>query len=59
MATALPTLLPTDWTVADMLAHLGGVPSKRIRTYPPLGTATEKDVIELESRTGRICELVD
>ena len=59
MTTALPTLLPTDWTVADMLAHLGGVPSKRIRAYPPLGTATEKDVIESESRTGRICELID
>ena len=26
---------------------------------PPPGTATEKDVIELEARTNRLCELVD
>jgi Uma2 family endonuclease len=59
MATALPTVIPTDWTAADMLLHLGGIPLQRIRMVPPPGTATEKDVLEAESRTGRICELID
>ena len=59
MATFPQTALPTDWTAADMLTHLGGIPLERIRMYPPPGTATEKDVIEAESRTGRICELID
>ncbi len=59
MAAVLATALPTDWTLADVLAHLGGIPPERIRSYPPPGTATEKDVIEAESRANRICELVD
>ncbi len=42
-----------------MRDHLGGVPLERIPLYPPPGTATERDVIEIESRSGRICELVD
>lgn len=59
MATVLSTALPTDWTLADMLSHLGGIPLERIRTYPPLGMATEKDVLQSESRDRRICELID
>ena len=59
MATALPTVLPTDWTLADMLAHLGGIPLERIRMCPPPGTATEKDVLQAKSRINRICELID
>jgi Uma2 family endonuclease len=60
MATVLPaSVLPVDWTAADMLTHLGGIPLDRIRMYPPPGMATEKDVLESESRTHRICELID
>jgi len=58
MATVVSTILPTDWSVADMLEHLG-VPPQRIRMYPPPGTATEEDVLEVRRRTGRLCELVD
>jgi Uma2 family endonuclease len=59
MATLMSTALPTDWTLADMLAHLGGIPSERIRMYPPPGMATEKDVLQAKSRFNRICELID
>jgi Uma2 family endonuclease len=48
-----------DWTAADMQAHLGGIPLKRIRMRPAPGTATEKDVLEFEAQTGRSCELID
>jgi len=51
--------MATDWTAADMLAHLGGIPLDRIRMYPPPGLATENDVLEAEARTDRICELID
>jgi Uma2 family endonuclease len=59
MATVLPTAIPTDWTLADVLHHLGGIPSERIRMYPPLGTATETDVLQAKSRFDRVCELID
>ncbi len=59
MATTVSSVLPIEWTAADMLEHFGGIPLNRIRMYPFPGTATEKDVLEAESRFGRICELVD
>jgi len=31
MATVLQSVFPTEWTVADMLTHLGGIPLERIR----------------------------
>lgn len=58
MATISPPF-PADWTVADMLAQLGGVPPERIRLVPLPGTATEQDVIDVEARTDRLCELID
>jgi Uma2 family endonuclease len=48
-----------DSTWEELHAQLGGVPLSRIRSYPPPGSATEKDVLETERRTGRLCELVD
>ena len=59
MATVPPTVLPTDWTLADMLTHLGGIPGERIRMYPPPGMATENDVLHSKSRFNRVCELID
>lgn len=59
MATVPSTVLPTDWTLADMLTHLGGIPLERIRTYPPPGMATEEGVLQSKSRSNRICELID
>ncbi|HZV05769.1 MAG TPA: Uma2 family endonuclease [Gemmataceae bacterium] len=49
-----------EWrTVADLLKKLGDIPPERVHLDPPPGTATEKDVLEMERREGRICELVD
>jgi Uma2 family endonuclease len=59
MATASPSVFPLDWTFADFWTHLGGIPPDRIRMLPLPGTATEKDVLEWEQRTGRPCELID
>ena len=46
-------------TVADLLERFGPMPDGRIRTDPPPGTATEQDVIDIEARESRLCELVD
>ena len=53
------SLPPANWTVADLVASLGGIPLDRIRVSPPFGTATEKDVLEVERQTGCPCELID
>jgi len=55
--TSAPTI-PLDWTFADLYEQLGGIPLSRILLHPPLGTATEQDVIEAERR-GHLCELID
>ena len=49
----------SEWTLADVVEHLGGLPLERIRAFPPPGTATEQDVLESKSRFNRICELID
>jgi Uma2 family endonuclease len=46
-------------TLADLLDRLGRLPLERIRFRPPPGTATERDVLEIADREGRLCELVD
>lgn len=46
-------------TLADLLSRLGGIDPRRVRFQPPLGTATEQDVIDIERRENRLCELVD
>ena len=48
-----------DMTVADLLERFGPMPAGRIRTNPLPGTATEQDVIDIEARESRLCELVD
>jgi Uma2 family endonuclease len=58
-ASASPSVLPPDWTLADFLAHLGGIPPERIRMFPLPGTATEQDVIEADDHADRLCELID
>jgi Uma2 family endonuclease len=62
MATTLPSptsVARSEWTLADVVEHLGGVPLDRIRAFPPPGTATDRDVLESKSRFNRICELID
>jgi Uma2 family endonuclease len=46
-------------TLADLLHDLGDIPPERIWLRPAPGTATEKDVTEIEVHTNRLCELVD
>jgi len=46
-------------TLADLMERLGGVPLKRVRFRPLPGTATEKDVIEVDAHEDCLCELVD
>ncbi len=58
-APVVSCLPPPNWTVADVVASLGGIPLDRIRVVPPFGTATEKDVLEVERQTGCPCELID
>jgi Uma2 family endonuclease len=50
---------PKNRTLADLVKRLGNIPLDRIRSDPPPGVATENDVIEVERRENRICELVD
>jgi len=61
-ATLAQPLLPAKHrvrTVADLLDQLGDIPPSRVLIDPAPGTATEKDVIAVEARDGRLCELVD
>jgi Uma2 family endonuclease len=46
-------------TVADLLMRLGNLPPERVWFRPVPGTATEQDVIDIEARQNRLCELVD
>lgn len=58
MIVSLPPLLDVV-TAADLIRHLGDIPAERIRLVPPPGTATEDDVIAVENKENRLCELVD
>jgi Uma2 family endonuclease len=46
-------------TLADLLERLGKVGPERVRLHPPPGTATVRDVIDLDRRGEKMCELVD
>jgi len=57
-ASNLP--FPEEWTLADLLEHLGGIPASRVLLHPTPGSATEADVIRLEAQANkRLCELID
>jgi Uma2 family endonuclease len=45
-------------TLADLLERLG-VPAERVRFHPAPGTATEADVVSVDRREDRLCELVE
>jgi Uma2 family endonuclease len=53
------TLLVNGWTLADLLERFGDIPPYRIRLFPAPGTATEQDVLKIQARTDRLCELVE
>ncbi len=50
---------PKDASLADALKQLGGISPRRVRAYPPLGKATERDLLAVLDHTNRLCELVD
>jgi Uma2 family endonuclease len=54
---AAPPAIPE--TLADLVEQLGGIPLQRIRFRPLPGTAIEQDVLDVERRENRLCELVD
>ncbi len=60
-SATLPPLpqAPLRPSLAELLERLGDIPPSRIWLHPPLGTATEKDLIEAVDRDGYLCELVD
>ena len=57
--TQASTPAGTIETLADLLEQLGGVAPERVRFHPSPGTATEKDVLDVHGREGRLCELID
>jgi Uma2 family endonuclease len=57
--TAVQAPSPPTKTLAEILARLGDVPSDRVRGHPYLGKATIQDVIDIQAREGRLCELVE
>ena len=59
MAEATIAPSPTIRTMADLRKRLGNIPLDRIRFQPAPGTATVKDVVDVERRENRSCELVD
>ncbi len=58
-ATPSPASIRAIETVEDLLESLGGIEPGRVRIKPPLGTATEADLIEANGRERGIFELVD
>jgi Uma2 family endonuclease len=46
-------------TIAELVAHLGGIPLDRIRLRPAPGTATAADALAVERREGKLCEVID
>jgi Uma2 family endonuclease len=43
----------------DLVMRLGDIPLERIRTDPPPGTATERDLLRVVEREKILCELID
>lgn len=50
---------PAMLTLADLTRRFGPMPAWRIRSVPAPGTATEQDLLEIEARENRMCELID
>ena len=56
---AARTPFPADWSLGDLLRHLGGISPDRVRLDPPPGRATEKHVIAFDAHEDRLYELID
>lgn len=58
-AKPLPNVWPSDWSLADLQQHLGGIPAERIRLVPAPGCATEEDLLDIADHEDRLYELED
>ena len=47
------------WTVEDLMDRFGPIAHARVRQDPPPGSATERDVVEIHEREGRLYELAE
>ena len=47
------------YTAADLLSELGDIPARRVWINPPVGTATERELLDLKAKENRLFELVD
>lgn len=56
---ALPRDWSSDWSLADLQQHLGGIPAERIRLIPAPGTASEQDLLDIADHEDRLYELED
>ena len=52
------TRLPYE-NVAELLHSLGDIPPERVRTDPPLGRATKRDLVRLHAKDDKLLELVE
>jgi Uma2 family endonuclease len=51
---------PAEWlTAAELLHYLGDIDPGRLRLRPAPGKATERDLLDIHRREGRLYELVD
>jgi Uma2 family endonuclease len=53
------TATPELKNFAELLERLGGISPERVRLKPWPGTATIKDVVDVDDHEDRLCELVD
>jgi Uma2 family endonuclease len=58
MADAI-ALETTPWTAVDLVARFGPILLSRVVFDPPPGSAAEEDVVRLNERHDRLCELSD
>lgn len=58
-ARTLPRDWASDWSLADLQQHLGGIPAERIRLVPAPGYATEQDMLDIADHEDRLYELED
>jgi Uma2 family endonuclease len=58
MATATQSFISIK-TVGELLDRLGGIPADRVRFHPIPGSAVEQDLLDLDAKGDRRCELVD
>ncbi len=57
LPTVALSLLPSDWTLAELQHRLGDIPAHRILVHPPPGYATEVDLLRLADQPVTVASL--